>query len=149
MLPVRRVCGCAIAPPTPVGDGLWQVTAVVDNSGFLPTNLSAQAVAMHEARPVSVELLGPPGMAFVQGAARMEIGHLAGRMQRHTAYSRFYDWPSSAQAVRWTVRLPGGEAAELTVRAGCPRAGVVSETIATDARRAAYVKLSESRMATD
>ena len=63
-------------------------------------------------------------MIFVQGAARVDLGHLAGRMQRHTAYSRFYDWPPSAQAVRWVVRLPHGEAA-LTLRAGCPRAGAV------------------------
>ena len=31
---------------TPVGAGLWQISAVVDNTGFLATNLSAQAVAM-------------------------------------------------------------------------------------------------------
>ena len=98
------------------------------------TGLSAQAVAMHEAKPVVAELSGPPGMTFVQGAARTALGHLAGRGQRHTGYSRFYDWPSSAQPVRWTVRLPAGEAAVLTLRAGCPRAGTVVATIRIDAQ---------------
>ena len=89
---------------------------------------------MHAAQPVVAELSGPPAMTFVQGAARIELGHLAGRGQRHTGYSRFYDWPSSAQAVRWTVRLPAGEAAALTLRAGCPRAGAVVATIRIDAQ---------------
>ena len=114
---------------TPVGVDLWQVRAVVDNTGFLATNLSAQAVAMHEAKPVVAELVGPPNMRFVQGAARTEVGHLAGRMQRHTSYSRFYDWPLSAHALQWIVRLPAGEAAELTLRAGCPRAGTVRAAV--------------------
>ncbi len=116
----------------PLGDNLWQIGAVVDNTGFLATNLSAQAVAMHEAKPVVAELSGPSEMIFVQGMARTELGHLAGRMQRHTAYSRFYDWPSSAQAVRWVVRLPEGEAAAL-LHVACPRAGAVTATIHIDA----------------
>ena len=37
-------CACAICTATPVGDDLYQINAVVDNTGFLPTNLSAQAV---------------------------------------------------------------------------------------------------------
>ncbi|HRW50286.1 MAG: M14 family metallopeptidase [Caldilinea sp.] len=123
---------------TPLGDRLWQISAVVDNTGYLPTSLSAQAVAMHEAKPVAAELSGPPEMNFVQGMERVDLGHLAGRMQRHIAYSRFYDWPSSAQAVRWVVRLPEGDAA-LMLRAGCPRAGAVAATIRIDAADAVTV----------
>ena len=118
-----------------LSDGLWQVTAVVENTGFLPTNLSAQAVAMHAAKPVSVELSGPPKMSFVQGPACVEVGHLAGRMQRHTTYSRFYDLPPAAQAVSWVVQLPMREAATLTVRAGCPRAGAVVARVEIDSER--------------
>jgi hypothetical protein len=126
---------------TPVGGDLWQVSAVVDNMGFLPTNLSAQAVAMHEAKPVVAELTGPPGMTFVQGAARTDLGHLAGRGQRHTAYSRFYDWPASARAVKWIVRLPAGEAVELMLRAGCLRAGMVAATVRIDGQGVVHIEL--------
>lgn len=116
----------------PVGDALWQITAVVDNTGFLPTNLSAQAIAMHVAPPVIAELSGPPALDFVHGAACVPVGHLAGRLQRHAAYSRFYDWPPSAQAVSWTVRLPAPVPTTLTLRAGCPRAGTVTATLTID-----------------
>jgi len=112
-----------------VGEGLWQVTAVVENTGFLPTNLSAQAVAMREAKPVSVSLSGPAEMVLEQGSASMTIGHLAGRLQRSSAYSRFYDWPLAAQAVQWIVRLPKGTPAALTVQATTPKAGRVAAQI--------------------
>ena len=123
----------------PIGKDLWQIGVVVDNLGFLPTNLSAQAVAMAAAKPVIAELSGPSDMAFVEGAARTEVGHLAGRLQRHSSYSRFYDWPSAAHAVRWMVRLPAGAPAQLAVRAGCPRAGFVTATVQVDAQGTVHV----------
>jgi murein tripeptide amidase MpaA len=106
-----------------LGDGLFRILAEIENIGFLPTNLSEQAIAMREARPVAVELRGPAGMQIVHGQARQEIGHLAGRFQRNMAYTRFYDWPPASRAIEWTVRLPAGETAAFHLRAGCPRAG--------------------------
>jgi hypothetical protein len=106
-----------------LGDGLFRILAEIENIGFLPTNLSEQAIAMREARPVAVELGGPANMQIVHGQARQEIGHLAGRFQRNMAYTRFYDWPPASRAIEWTVRLPAGETAAFHLRAGCPRAG--------------------------
>ena len=123
-----------------VGDDLWQVSLVIDNVGFLPTNLSAQAIAMAEAQPVTAELTGPSDMEIVVGAACSEVGHLAGRMQRHTSYSRFYDWPSAGQAVGWTVRLPADAPAQLVVHAGCPRAGFVTATVQVTAQGEVHVE---------
>jgi hypothetical protein len=111
-----------------VGDELLQISVVVENVGFLPTNLSAQAIAMHEARPVTLRLEGLPTDAFVQGAPQQDADHLAGRLQRDVAYSRFYDWPQAAHAARWLLRVPP-EGATLTLRAGCPRAGTVEARI--------------------
>ena len=113
----------------PLGDGIYTVSVVVDNNGFLPTNLSEQAIAMREAKPLLVELSGPDGMTFIHGQARQEIGHLAGRLDRPTGYSRFYDWTPSRKAVRWTLRLPADSAVELRLRAGCPRSGVAQALI--------------------
>ena len=89
---------------------------------------------MREAKPVIGELTGPVQMKFVQGASRIELGHLAGRMQRHTAYSRFYDWPVSTQAMQWIVQMPADQPFDVVIRAGCPRAGSVAATMHVDGR---------------
>ncbi len=123
---------------TALGDDLFQIEAVVDNTGFLATNLSAQAIAMQEAKPVEIVLGGPEELTFVQGLPRRDLGHLAGRASRPMAYSRFYDWPDSSRAVRWTVRVPSLPA-ELTVRAGTPRAGFVAATLSLNAEGAATI----------
>ena len=52
---------------------------------------------MHEATPVTVaELAGQRTWRLIQGVAQSELGHLAGRCRRPSAYTRFYDWPASA-----------------------------------------------------
>ena len=106
---------------------------VVDNTGFLPTNLSEQAVQMREAQPVMAELSGPDGMRFVHGQAARDLGHLAGRSSRSIAYSRFYDFPASNQSVLWTVSVDEMPA-RLVVSAGCPRAGTVQAEIEIGSR---------------
>lgn len=114
---------------TALGGELYQITTVVENTGFLATNLSDQALLMAAAPPVVVELQGEEGVDFLQGGQRQEIGHLAGRASRPMAYSRFYDWPAASRALRWTLRAPAGRPAELRLRAGCPRAGFVQAAI--------------------
>jgi|688.fasta_scaffold2689075_2 hypothetical protein len=84
---------------------------------------------MRAAPPVVAELTSPTPLRFVQGAARVTLGHLAGRLQRHTAYSRFYDWPASAQSLEWLVEVPEELPLSLTVRVACPRAGAATATI--------------------
>jgi murein tripeptide amidase MpaA len=113
----------------PLGAGAYRVSAVVENVGFLATNLSDQALKMRAAPPVTAQLGGPEGMRIVQGVVAVELGHLAGRASRPRAYSRFYDWPDSARAVSWTVQLPAGAAGELELVAGCPRAGTARATL--------------------
>lgn len=108
-----------------LGDGAYRVRAVVENVGFLASNLSDQALKMRAAPPVTALLSGPAEMRFVHGAATIELGHLAGRASRPRVYSRFYDWPASVAAVSWTVQLPPGAPATLELSAGCPRAGTV------------------------
>lgn len=124
--PKLRLRDCQVEA---LGDHLHRISATVENIGFLPTNLSQQAIAMHEAKPVTVELTGPSEMQPIHGALRQEIGHLAGRFQRNMAYSRFYDWPLSSKAVQWTVRLPADVSAHFQLRAGCPRSGFVQHEL--------------------
>ncbi|MCB0046580.1 MAG: peptidase M14 [Caldilineaceae bacterium] len=123
---------------TPLAEALYRIEAVIDNTGFLATNLSDQALLMKAAPPVEVTLSSASAVEFVQGAARQSAGHLAGRAGRPMAYSRFYDWPASNQAITWTIRaaeLP----CELTLSAGAPRAGTVSAVITLDEAGASAV----------
>lgn len=108
-----------------LGGGLVQIRAVVSNTGFLATNLSDQALTMNAAPPVTATLSGPADMEIVHGTATVDLGHIAGRHNRPTTYSRFYDWSPSKKAVTWTVKGNG----PFTVRVGCDRAGWVEERI--------------------
>ncbi len=114
-----------------VGLGVYTVRAVVDNTGFLPTNLSGQALLMKADPPVWVSLEGAE--SIVAGAAKTNIGHLAGRSSRNQSYSRFYDWPASAKPLSWTVKIAEGQSTTLTLEASCVRAGVARATITIDA----------------
>jgi len=116
------------ALPGRPGAELVVVRAVVDNTGFLATNLSAQAIHMQAAAPVRVTLTVPEGTQILQGSPSLEVGHLAGRAGRASAYSRFYDWPRSAAALSWTLRVPDAEAT-VELLASTPRAGTARALI--------------------
>ncbi|NLE77454.1 MAG: peptidase M14 [Chloroflexi bacterium] len=126
------------------GEGVFHLQAVVDNVGFLPTNLSEQAVAMQMAPSVAAELTGPEGMRFVQGQAHTDLGHLAGRSGRTRAYTRFYDWPLGNCTVQWTVKVPAGRPAALHLTVGCPRAGRAQATVRIGADGRATVEPQEA-----
>ena len=113
----------------PLTADLYQISVVVDNLGFLATHLSHQALSMQAATPVAVTLAGSSELTFIQGQPTQTIGNLDGRLVRNMAYTRFYNWQSSNQAVTWTVRVEQGTLPQFTIRAGCPRAGFVSATV--------------------
>ncbi len=116
-----------------------RINAVIDNIGFLPTNLSAQSVAMQSAPSLVARLNGPPTLRFVQGQPQTELEHLAGRSSRMGSYSRFYDWPQSSTTISWTVELPP-EPAELTIEVQCARAGIVHAAVQILADGSAQIK---------
>ena len=77
VLPVVKVSS---AVATPVGGGAFKIVVRFINTGFLPTNGTAKAIASKAIRPkatASVSL--PDGMEFIVGAKMMEIDHLMGR----------------------------------------------------------------------
>ena len=114
---------------TAQGEGLYQIQAAVANTGFLSTNLSDQALHVKAAPPVTVSLSSLQDLTFIQGEASQAVGHLAGRCTRPNTYSRFYDWPPAAQALKWLVKLPVDQSAQLDLLAACPRAGVDRVTV--------------------
>ena len=70
----------------PVGANLWRLRLVVENTGWLPTNGSQQALDQLAVGAVTAELSLPAGVKLVEGAASRSLGQLAGRsIQRSTA----------------------------------------------------------------
>lgn len=106
---------------TALEDGYVRISAVVRNTGYLPTYVTEQAKAMGQAKPVTVEISLPEGATLVSGQARQEIGDLQGWI--NTGYYVFAapDPFRKEKRMEWVVRAtrPG----TCTVTARSPRAG--------------------------
>jgi murein tripeptide amidase MpaA len=114
----------------PLGASLYRVTAIVENSGYLPTNVTQQAIAMRTALPVTVTLAVEGGTIELNDATQ-SLGHLAGRSERRTTYSPWSDeWGTPRKRARWLVRGEAGAA--LTLTAKTPRAGTIVQTLTLD-----------------
>ena len=112
------------------GKDLWRVRAVLENTGWLPTNGSQQALDRKAVGEVVAEIALPPGASLVAGVSRKPLGQLAGRSeQRSTATWWGYrpGTPDRALA-EWMVTAPAGTRLTITAsheRAGTARADVV------------------------
>lgn len=108
--------------------GLRKVTLVVENTGFLPTNVSQIALDHKLARPVIVHLAVPARAELLIGKTRTEIGQLAGTgLVDEWESSRWTDGTSrlTRARVEWLVRGPGSLAVEVrSERAGVVRARI-------------------------
>jgi len=107
--------------------GLRRIVARVANDGFLPTNISEQAIVTQIARPVEVTLRLSDG-AIVAGPERQTIGHLPGRSVRVTPSWQAPSPTNGSREVVWVVRLTAADA-RATVVAASLRAGVARATI--------------------
>ena len=106
-----------------VGENLWRLQLVVENSGWLPTHGSQQALDQLVVGGVSAELSLPAGAQLVEGQSSQQLGQLAGRTaQRSTASWWGYTpgTPDRAFAA-WTIAAPAGT--EFTAKASHERAG--------------------------
>ena len=114
----------------PAGDDLWRLRLVVDNSGWLPTQGSQQALDQLAVSGVSVELSLPAGARLISGEPAQKLGQLAGRNeQRSTASWWGYTPGTPDRAVAdWVVAAPAGTSFTATAsheRAGSARAELV------------------------
>lgn len=111
------------AQVTRLGDDTWQITALIENHGFLPTDTSRQARKRQVVRPIIATLDLPDGAECIAGKERAEVGQLEGRSQ---AVDRLwsYDEPGSRSTrLDWTIRAVAG--AIVTLTAAAERAGTV------------------------
>jgi len=124
-----------------VAPGLYRVRAVARNQGFLPTNVTVQALKAKVAKKATVEIDVGEDSELVMGSRKLELGHLDGRS--HKVPGRFYtplgpkiDPPGrffggmfitgggdgSLQAAEWLVKAEKG--ASVTVVASSEKGGV-------------------------
>ncbi len=116
------------------GIGSWRVVVAVENAGWLPTQVTQQALDQRVVTGVEAVVELPAGVSLVEGTTRTEKGQLAGRALRRSAVGTFgppSDGTGDRVAFRWVVRAPHGTALPVTV--SHPRAGTVSTEIGLSA----------------
>ncbi len=87
--------------------GFYQVRAVVENLGFLPTHLTSRAQAIGLTRPIQVSLECEAGAELLMGERTVQIESLAGREERQMPYDAWRrPWGEPARLVEWLVRAP-------------------------------------------
>lgn len=121
-----------------VGEDTWQVRVVVQNSGFLPTNVTQKALDRKAVRPVEATVSLPPGAVAAgaevvgdPGDVRKELGQLAGRVLKSSMLGGFgaaSDQTYDLAKAEWIVRAPAGTSVSVEVRherAGAVRAEIL------------------------
>ena len=108
----------------PLGDALYKVRGVVQNTGWLPTYITKKALEKKVVRGVIAEIELPDGATLRTGKPREELGQLEGRAYKPSAASVWNADPTDDRAkVEWVVHAPQGGTVRLIARH--ERAGVV------------------------
>jgi murein tripeptide amidase MpaA len=106
------------------GDGAHRLRLVLENAGWLPTNVTAKALELKAVRPIEVDLELPAGARIVTGKVREDAGQLTGRTGDRSVIWWNNDLSTSNRAlVEWVVEAPTG--ARVGVVARHERAGTV------------------------
>lgn len=115
---------------TPVGGDCYQIDAVVENLGYLPTYITKEAVELRVAQPLTAQLSGD-GVQILAGKEKESIGHLQGFSGVKVTYGHIGPTTSShdpcAKKLSWVVKAQPGS--EITLTVSAPRAGKASATI--------------------
>jgi hypothetical protein len=111
-----------------VGEGVWRVQLVLENTGWLPTNVSEKALERKAVRDLEVSLELPEGARLVAGEPVTKAGQLEGRVhKRSTLWWTTNDATTDRAKLEWVVEAPSG--GEVAVAARHQRAGTVRERV--------------------
>lgn len=108
-----------------LSEGVYCVRVVVENTGYLPTYVTAQATKVKAVRDLVAEIDGD--IELVQGRLREELGQLEGRAGKPSFMPMAADATDSRLKVEWIVRGEAGAPVDVTVRHD--RAGEVTATL--------------------
>jgi len=111
----------------PLGDDAWRVRVVVENTGWLPTNVTQRAIERKVVRPLEAEITSE---VDVIGERRVELGQLTGRALKPSMLGAGDPTTDRAKA-EWIVRAPAGTEVDVELRH--QRAGVVRCRVALEA----------------
>jgi hypothetical protein len=100
---------------TRIESGFIKITAKVQNQGYLPTNVTDQAIQNRTAKTVKVSI-ALRGAELVFGEETVEIGHLAGNH-------------ALPETVEWMIRATGGGTPTVVVTAVSEKGGTHSRTL--------------------
>ncbi len=107
------------------------ISLVLQNTGWLPTNVSEQALKSKAVRDLEADIALPEGARLVSGEAKAMLGQLKGRDHAWAFASWNNDSTSDRVKVEWVVESAAGGDVQLT--ASHPRAGTVRATVALPA----------------
>jgi hypothetical protein len=111
-----------------LGDGAFLVRLVLQNSGWLPTQVTAKALERATVRPIEVELELPDGTRLIGGEVKTEVGQLQGRVQkRSTTWWGNDESTNDLAKLEWVIEAPTGT--EVGLVAKHPRAGTVRRRV--------------------
>ena len=111
-----------------LGETSFLVRLVLQNSGWLPTNVTEKALERRAVRDLEVELELPDGARLVGGDVKTEAGQLKGRAdKRSTTWWANDESTGDLVKLEWVVEAPAGT--EIGIEARHPRAGTVRRRI--------------------
>jgi hypothetical protein len=115
------------ATATAIGDGRHKIRLVVQNTGWLPTYVTKNALTTKTVRGVVCEIALPPNGALEIVHAREELGQLEGRAYPQLNFHGPSDPTDNRLAVEWVVHAPTGGRVDVLARhdrAGLARASL-------------------------
>jgi len=111
-----------------VGAGTYKVQLVLQNTGWLPTQVTQKAIERKAVRPLEVELTLPEGAEVVVGEKKVEAGQLEGRVhKRSVLWWGGDDSTADLTKLEWVIEAPDG--GELGIEARHQRAGTVRQVV--------------------
>jgi murein tripeptide amidase MpaA len=107
-----------------LGESSFLVRLVLQNTGWLPTNVTQKALERGAVRDLEVELDLPDGARLVGGEIKTHVGQLRGRVEkRSTTWWGNDESTSDLAKLEWVIEAPAGT--EIGLEARHQRAGTL------------------------
>jgi hypothetical protein len=107
-----------------LGESSFLVRLVLQNSGWLPTNVTEKAVERDAVLPLEVELDLPEDARLVGGERKTQAGQLKGRVdKRSTTWWGNDESTTDLVKLEWVLEAPANT--EIGIEARHPRAGTI------------------------
>ncbi len=117
-----------------LGGGAHLIRLVLENTGWLPTNVTEKAVERKIVRPVEVELTLPDGTSIRGGERKTEAGQLTGRHMKTNMLGWGVEDPTTDRVkLEWVIEAPDG--AVVGIEARHERAGTVRSSVTLEPSR--------------